>query len=154
MRTAWIIVIVLLLIGCSAENKLRRAKRLIESAENQGVLWETDTVFSERIVIVPETKVDSVVKVVNWRDTITVEKDRVITRVVVNPSEKVVYIESKCDPDTIRIEVPVAVTKSIEIIGEKPTFWQKLKAIGEKIVMIIVLLFIGYIAGRMKLLRF
>lgn len=149
MKHLTLILFVLLMIGCTAENKLRRAKRLIESAEKQGVLWEADTVFSERIVIVPETKVDSVIKVVTWTDTIRVESGRVKTKVLIRPVEKRVYIESKCDPDTIRIEVPVTVNKSIEIIGKKPTFWQKLRDIGEKIVMVIVLLALGAILGRM-----
>lgn len=149
MKQLTLILFVLLLIGCTAENKLRRAKRLIESAEKQGVLWEADTVFSERIVIVPETKVDSVIKVVTWTDTIRVESGKVKTKVLVQPVERRVYIESKCDPDTIRIEVPVTVNKSIQIIGEKPTLWQKLRAVGEKIVMVIVLLALGAILGRM-----
>lgn len=144
-----LILTVIVLVSCSSENKLRRAKRLIESAEAQGVLWESDTVFSERIVIVPETKVDSVIKVVTWTDTIRLESGKVKTKVLIQPVEKRVYIESKCDPDTIRIEVPVTVNKSINIIGEKPTFWQKLRAVGEKIAAALFFIVLGAILAKM-----
>lgn len=114
MRNLTIFLIVALLIsGCSPNSKLRRAKKLIAKAEAAGAVWETDTVFSEIKVIVPETKFDTIVKVQSWTDTITVTKDRVTTRVVVTPSEKIVYIESKCDSVVVEKEVPVTVTKTI-----------------------------------------
>lgn len=130
MKTAWGIVIVLFLAGCSAQSKLRRAQRLIKLAEAEGAAWKVDTVFSERIVIVSETKVDTVVKVVNWTDTITLTKDKIVTRVVVTPAEKRVYIESKCDPDTIRIKVPTTVNKVIQVDKIGTWDWIKIFLIG------------------------
>lgn len=127
MRYIIILLLVLLAIAmgsCSPNSKLRRAKRLIEKAEAAGAVWETDTVFSEIKVIVPETKFDTIVNIQSWTDTITVTKDRVTTRVVVTPSEKVVYIESKCDSVVIEKEVPVTVTKTIHA---GPTLWQSVK---------------------------
>jgi hypothetical protein len=109
------IIMMCIICSCGPEAKLRRAKKLIAQAEAEGVKWESDTVYREVKVIVPEIKLDTVIDVVNWHDTITVVKDRVTTRVVVTPSTKTVYIQSKCDSVIVEKRVPYTVTREIRV---------------------------------------
>jgi len=137
-----LVILAVVMGSCSASqraaNKIRRAEKLIAKAEQLGATWETDTVFREVKVTVPKTEFDTVVKVTTWRDTITVVKDRLVTRVVVTPETKSVYIASKCDTVTIIKEVPVEVNKSLHTGA---TMWQKL---GRSAIWLIIGLIVGF----------
>lgn len=140
------IILMLVLSSCfSAQSKLRRAKRLIAQAEAAGLEWKSDTVFTTITVEVPTVKIDTLVTVQNWRDTITVTRDRVTTRVVVNPVTKTVYIASKCDSVVITKRVPYTVTREIHV-GD--SFWRKF---GRSVLWLILGLVVGWV-GR-SLLR-
>lgn len=110
-----IIVGLLLLTSCSSENKIRRAKRLIDQAGAAGLKWKSDTVFQEVTITVPVVQFDTVVEVQSWHDTITVMKDRVTTKVLVRPITKEVYISSKCDSVVIVKRVPYTVEREIKV---------------------------------------
>lgn len=103
----------IILSSCGPASKLRRAKRLIASAETSGATVVSDTVFKEVPVYVKEMRIDTVVQRVDFRDTITVTKDRVVTRIKIDPVEKTVYVKTVCPPDTIKIKVPVVVNRTI-----------------------------------------
>lgn len=107
-----IIIVALLAVSCApkATRQLRRAEKLIRKAELNGAEWKTDTVFQDREVITERVTVDTVVAMT--RDTITVFKDKVITKVKISPNT--VFIKTECLPDTIKIEVPVQVVREIE----------------------------------------
>jgi hypothetical protein len=109
------LLIMVLISGCTPQAKLRRAKRLIAQAEASGLEWKSDTVFTTITLEVPTVKIDTVVTVQNWRDTITVTRDRVTTRVVVNPVARTVYIASKCDSVVVIRKVPHTVTREIRV---------------------------------------
>lgn len=116
MKPLYLIAAMALVIAsCSPSSKLRRAKRLIAQAEASGLSWKSDTVFTTVTLEVPIVKIDTVVTVHNWRDTITVTRDRVTTRVVVNPIEKRVYISSKCDSAVVIKKVPFQVYRDIKV---------------------------------------
>lgn len=119
-----IIVGLLLMASCSPESKLRRAKRLITQAEAGGLEWKSDTVFQEVKVVVPETRFDTVVKQVNFLDTIVVTKDKVVTRVKVNTVEKEIFVETKCPEKVVVKKVPYTVEREIRV-GD--SFWTNLK---------------------------
>jgi hypothetical protein len=110
-----IAALALVIASCSPESKLRRASRLIRQAEASGIKWISDTVFVPLTITVPAVTTDTVVQVQSWRDTITVVKDRLVTRVVVNPVEKTVYIASKCDSVVVIRKVPHTVTREIRV---------------------------------------
>lgn len=129
------ILIIMIMASCSPAAKLRRAEKLIAKAEEMGAKWHVDTVYVTKHVIVPETHFDTVLTEVNFRDTITVEKDKVVTRVKVNTVSKEIFIETKCPPDTIKIKVPVTVTKTIKAKGY--SLWQL-------IILALVMLLAGY----------
>jgi hypothetical protein len=104
-----------ILASCSPSAKLRRAKRLISEAEAAGVNWKVDTVFKEMPIIIPRVETDTLVQTLNFRDTVFLVKDRLITKVKVNPITKTVYISSKCDSVVIIKRVPVEVTREIRV---------------------------------------
>lgn len=95
--------------GCAdkATRQLRRAERLIKKAEQNGAVWKTDTVFLDKEVITEKLVTDTLTEFTT--DTIRITKDRIVTVVKVSP--KTIYVRSECLPDTIRIKVPVTVTK-------------------------------------------
>jgi hypothetical protein len=131
-KAAFIIILIILGVimgSCGPGAKLARAKKLIEKAEAQGGVWETDTVYREIKTVVSETKFDTVVKVHEWRDTLVITKDRVTTKVLVRPVEKTVYVASKCDSVVIERKVPVTVTKTIQA-GITRWEWIKIFLIG------------------------
>src|SRR5690348_4596254 len=91
-----LITIVLMLFSCSSENKLRRAKKLIAQAESAGLEWKSDTVFQTVEVTVPKIEFDTVLRQVNFIDTLVVTKRDVVTRVKVNTVTKEVYVKTEC----------------------------------------------------------
>lgn len=106
--------LIFLLASCSPKWHIKQAERHLRKAEINGANVRVDTVYKTISVIVPETRFDTVLSVQNFRDTITLEKDRIITRIKFDTLTKKLYVNTICPPDTLRIEVPVTVTKEIE----------------------------------------
>jgi hypothetical protein len=129
-----------LIASCSPKGtrQLRRAERLIQKAELNGAKWSSDTVFKDREVITKETKTEYKDRVSN--DTIYVYKDKVRTKVLVK--NDTIYVESKCLPDTIKIQVPVRVDKRIDAppCEQQIKWWHCLIGL---IVVAVVFLIIG-----------
>lgn len=99
-----------MLASCGPAAKLKRAERLIKKAEAMGAVWHVDTVYADREVPVPRVERDTVVYNVPG-DTIIIEKERL--RVKLKVSHDSIYVSGECLPDTIKISVPVTVTKTI-----------------------------------------
>lgn len=105
--------IALILSSCGASHHLKQAERHLKKAEQLGAKITPDTVFVNKLVIVPETRFDTVFTQLNFRDTITVEKDNIVTRIKFDTLTKRLYVQTICPPDTVRIEVPVSVVTEI-----------------------------------------
>lgn len=112
MRIA-LLIISISLFSCSPNWHLKRAIR-------KGAMVTSDTVYKTVEVIRPEIKIDTLFQRVNFNDTIFFTKEKVVTKVKINTEEKTVYIETECPPDTVRIEVPVAVNT---VIKAKRNIW-------------------------------
>ena len=122
-----LIILTILLTACSPAWHLKQAEKHLKKAEIKGASAQIDTVFVDREVIVPEVRFDTVVREVNFTDTVVVTQNNVITKVKVNTVEREVYIKTVCPPDTVKIEVPVSVTK--EIKTGYPLWWLAVAAI-------------------------
>lgn len=105
-------IVLLLLCSCSAASKLRKAEKLIKKAEEMGAKWHVDTVKAKIPVSVPEIRVRDVHHA-PIHDTVHVEKDRLKIKYVRLPGDSV-FVEGKCEADTIVIQVPVTVTRTIK----------------------------------------
>lgn len=103
--------------SCSPTTKLKRAKRLIALAEAQGAVWKTDTLWQTKTVIVPETHFDTVLRQVNFRDTIIVQKDKVVTKLKIDTVRKEIFVSTDCPPDTVVVKVPVEVNRELSAPG-------------------------------------
>ena len=87
--------ITLILVSCSP---IRRHSRLVEKYPFVHTV-DSVTIVDTFTVIVPETKVDTVVKLKTLRDTVTITKDRLKVKLfTVHDS---VYIEGSCDTVTV-----------------------------------------------------
>lgn len=106
------LIIILVLCSCSANNKLRRAERLIKEAENKGAVWHVDTVYKEIPVFIDSVRVDSIF-VAKVGDTVVIEKERLKLRYIRLAGDSV-FIEAECKADTVYQKVPITVTKTIE----------------------------------------
>lgn len=132
------ILAAVILASCSPAAKLRRAERLIDRAIADGAKIQHDTVFTEKIVTVPERIVDTLVTVQNITDTITVTVNKVTTKVKYTPSTKTVYIKTLCPKFTKTIRVPVVVERKI---SAGYSLW-------DLIILALVCLFAGAMASK------
>lgn len=114
MRWFKSLTISLILSGCSASWHLKQA---IRKGANVGV----DTVYKEVKVIVPEVQTDTVFTS-EVGDTVYIEKEQLKIKYLKLKGDSV-YIEGKCDTDTIIQKVPYTVTKHIEAPPDKGLKW-------------------------------
>lgn len=114
-------ILFLILCGCSAAHKLKRAEKLIAKAEEKGAKWHVDTITVEVPVFVPQTRVDSVI-VSEPGDTVVITKDRLKLKYVRLQGDTV-FIAAECAADTIYKQVPVTVVKTIKAKGGIKWWW-------------------------------
>lgn len=117
----WLIIILFLSVGCSPKWHLRQAEKHLQKAQQLGAVVKADTIYVSREIIVPEVKTDTVLKTLNFRDTLFLERDKIKIKLRIDTVKKSVYIAVDCPSDTLRIKVPVTVTK--EINSEFPWGW-------------------------------
>lgn len=137
-------VLFVILSGCGPSFYLKKAERALNKAEQLGAKVTADTVYKNIEVITPKIEFDTVLRQVNFRDTITVTKDNVITRLKINTVTKEIFVHTECPPDTVRIKVPIIVNKEIKAGA---TTWDLV--IGG-IVMAIVFFAVGYVVRWVK----
>lgn len=136
MRVDWKIILVLVLLtSCGPAAKLRKAEKLIKQAEEMGATWTVDTVKVETPVFVPEIVVRETISAPVF-DTVRIEYDRLKIKVVRLPGDSV-FVEGRCEADTIYKEVPVTITKTIEAKSKGYSLWQL-------IILALVMLLAGY----------
>ena len=104
MRVVITIFLISALWSCSANWHLRQA---IKKGANQKV----DTVRQTVKIPVPEVSIDTVIRSIAG-DTVFIEKDRLKIKYVKLPGDSV-FIEGKCEADTIYQEVKVPVVTKI-----------------------------------------
>jgi hypothetical protein len=134
-----ILALTAVLTACGPASKLRRAEKLIQKAELQGAKWKIDTVWVERQVFVPEIGVDTLI-ISKPGDTVVISKDRLQVKYVRLRGDTV-FVDAKCLPDTVKVTVPVTVTKEIVVHGRLR--WYHL--VGWSLLALIF----GVIAGRL-----
>lgn len=100
-----IILIALLFSACSSP------EALLKRAIKKGAKVKIDTVKVIVEKVTPEVKTDSVF-ISKPGDTVYINKEKLKIKYVKLPGDSV-FIEGKCEKDTLRIEVPVAVTTDI-----------------------------------------
>lgn len=128
------ILIVIVLCSCSSASKLRRAEKLIKQAEEMGATWHVDTVTVKIPYAVPEIHVKEVHHALPG-DTVRLIKDRLQIKYVRLKGDSV-FIEGKCKSDTVMVEVPVTIVKTIKA-KQGFSLWQL-------IVLALVMLLAGY----------
>lgn len=111
-KTKFFLVLAVIVSACGPASKLRRAERLITKAEAYGAKWHVDTLWRTVEISVPEVTTDTIFKATEG-DTVFLTKDRLHIQFRDLPGDSV-FIEGTCDPDTVKVNVPVEVTKTIE----------------------------------------
>lgn len=104
--------ICLICCSCGANYHLRRAEKHLKKAELLGSSWHVDTVYKEVPFYVDSVRVDSIF-VAKVGDTVVIEKERLKLKYVRLAGDSI-YIEAKCEADTIYQKIPVTVTKTIK----------------------------------------
>lgn len=108
------VFILVLMSGCGATYHLRKSKEHELKAIALGAIVRPDTVYKEIKVLVPEIRFDTLVQKVNFKDTIFVTNDSIITKVKVDVVRHTVFVQSKAPTRTITIKQPIAVTRTIK----------------------------------------
>jgi hypothetical protein len=111
MKKIITIFLISALWSCGPNFYLRKAERALNKAEQLGANVSRDTIFIEKIVTVPEVKTDTVFSSTEG-DTVYISKERLKLKYVNLPGDSV-FIEGKCEADTVKITVPVTITKEI-----------------------------------------
>lgn len=114
MKLYSLVFLLIILSSCAsnkANRKLKRANKLIAQAEQLGVKWKSDTIFKTIPVFIESVKYDSIFTSLQG-DTVYLEKDRLKIKYVRLPGDSV-FIEGRCEADTVKIEVPISVTKTV-----------------------------------------
>lgn len=108
------LLIVLIFTGCSAQWHLKKALQ-------KGAFVKSDTIYVDKIVYTKEVKTDTVFTSLVG-DTIRIEKEKLRIKYVRLPGDSV-YIEGKCVSDTIRIKIPIKVTREITVPANSWLRW-------------------------------
>jgi hypothetical protein len=98
--------------SCGPNYHLRRAEHHLKKAELKGAVIDSDTVWRSVDIYVPEVSTDTVFRSIHG-DTVRIEKDRLKIKYVKLPGDSV-YIEGKCETDTIEYKTYHTVTKTIQ----------------------------------------
>ena len=110
------LIFLIILSGCSlinqANRKLKRAEKLINQAEQLGVKWHSDTVLQKIPVYIDSVVVDSIFTSIVG-DTVYMERERLKVKYVRLKGDSI-FIRGECLADTVKIQVPVTVTKEIK----------------------------------------
>ena len=108
------IIVVLMLTSCGVEKRLNRI------VQNHPELLEKDTVKVTDTLIIEKVQHDTVIDYNAFIDTVYITKGKLSIKTVrVKDS---IFIEGKCDTDTIIREIKVPYEK---IVIKELTFWQK-----------------------------
>jgi hypothetical protein len=111
------IILLMLLISCSPKT---RFTRLIEK-HPELITTDSITIHDTVRVVVPEVKVDTVVKVNDLLDTIYIEKEQLKVKVWMKGDD--VFIEGKCDT----VYIDKIIERRIPVrYYEKTPAWKKL----------------------------
>jgi hypothetical protein len=130
------ILIALLIVSCSPK---ARFTRLIEK-HPELLTVDSITIHDTVRVIVPEVKVDTVVKVNDLLDTIFIEKEQLKVKVWMKGDQ--VFIEGKCD--TVYVDKIIEVKVPVNYYEKTPE-WKKLL---NKFLPILIIFAIVYIVYR------
>jgi hypothetical protein len=130
------IILLMLLISCSPKD---RFTRLIEK-HPELITTDSITIHDTVRVVVPEVKVDTVVKVNDLLDTIYIEKEQLKVKVWMKGDD--VFIEGKCDT----VYIDKIIERRIPVrYYEKTPEW---KMLVNKLLAILVIFAIVYFVYR------
>lgn len=137
MKNTLIIILAILLFSCGPAYHLKRAKYHERMAIAKGADIKADTVFKDRVIEIPKTKLDTMV-VTTPGDTVYLTKERLRIKYVNLPGDSV-FIEGECKDSVITIKQPVYINKTITAKSGLP--WWVYLVFGISALVIIVLCF-------------
>lgn len=142
----YLIILAALFASCGtfdkANRQLRKAERHLNRAIELGAKVEKDTVWMLQEWIIPEAKTDTVLKITH--DTVTIEKERLKIKFLVNKVTDSIFVEGRCLPDTVVKKIPVLVEKKIQT---GYSTWD-MTVLG--IVVAVIVFIAGYIYSRVR----
>lgn len=101
------ILLATVLIGCSPE---RRLQRLVKRYPH---LLAKDTITIRDTFITKEVSKDTVFNLSNSRDTVVIKQDKLTIKYFYNRQKDSVYLQGKCDADTVVKVIKVPYDKII-----------------------------------------
>jgi hypothetical protein len=103
----FLLLVTMLMCSCSPNHHLKKASKHIALAKAKGAKVSKDTIYKTVTIVVPEVRIDTVFRKVNFTDTLVFEKDKVITRIKIDTLEKTVFVDTKCPEIIVTKEVAI-----------------------------------------------
>lgn len=143
-KMRYFLIFILIVISCTPQRRFDRLVKKYPYLLTSDTLVIRDTIRDTVRITIPEVQVDTVVKIKELYDTITIEKDRL--KVKVWRVKDKVYINGKCD--TVYIEKPIEriVYRKIPVKYYEKTPWYKILL--NNILGILLILLLVYITYR------
>lgn len=122
MKNQIFLFLIICLSSCGPKWHLKQSLRHERIAIQKGAVVQSDTVWVDRAVYVKEIVQDTIL-VTTQGDTIFLEKEKLKIKFVDLPGDSV-WIEGKCESDTVFLKVPVKVEKVIYAPQKGLKLWQ------------------------------
>lgn len=108
------IIVLILCTACGANWHLKRGEFHRMKAIQLGAVVNSDTVYVNKEVIVPQFVGDTVLVYGTLSDTVTVVQDRVTTKIKYNTVDRNVYVKTLVKADTVYLRVPVSASNNVK----------------------------------------
>jgi hypothetical protein len=112
-----LLLILLLLGSCTAQ------KHLDLALKKDPNLLKSDTVITHDTVVTKEVTTDTLLDATEIHDTITIREEKLTMKYYYNTHDSTVYLEGKCDRDTLIIEKERITNNIIK----SPDWWIKVQ---------------------------
>ncbi len=138
MKSSYIIILLsIALIGCGPSWHAKRVRYHERMYYAKGGEIKKDTVYIEKVVTIPEVKLDTIFQS-KPQDTVYLTKERLRIKYVNLPGDSV-FIEVECKDSVITIKEPVYINKTIQAESKIP--WWVYIIFGLSGLVIVVLAF-------------
>lgn len=107
IKNLYYCLIAITLLGCGANHHVRKAEYHIAKAESKGAVWKqsekVDTIYRDTTIVVEGNSMDESFSFIE-RDTVTIEKEKIVVKTIVDCKKKTANTKVVC-PDKI-VKVP------------------------------------------------
>lgn len=127
------------IIGCVVPRNYPKAKWKVDKiVDKWPEVLQNDTIIIDSLIYVPGAEVDTIFRL-RKNDTIVIEKEKLKIKFIRGKRDSI-YLEAECEPDTIRIQIPVPVYSIDPENLRKPFNWYWVLAGGISLLLLYIII--------------